>query len=181
MRPLGITLLPIGDDPGRLVLPLRLEMAGAADCPGVMVPRFVPAHMGAYEYEHGIPDRLFEKHAASKRTFYLSEICVHGAWLNVFVSAPKRLNFEKYKLELKRLALGLTYHNRDPGIVPATKKLAGKPVPDGYQDWGFNVWFDMNNGAIFTFDVDAARYIVVGPGARLNRFPIPVIEQAQAA
>ncbi len=168
-------LLVVDDDPGRLVLPLRIESAQAKAFLGPTVIRFVPAHMGAAEFEWGGPEALFQQHAESARSFYMTEICAHGAWLDTFVSAPRKLNIEKYKVELKRMALGLSYHHRDPGIVGHAKFLAGRP--DGRASL-HNVWFDMHSKVMFTFDVEAAKHIVVGPGARLNRFPVEVEQQA---
>lgn len=171
----------VGDDPGRLILPLKIETAKATDSFlfGTHVSRFVPARMGAYEYEHGNPEALFAQHANSSKDFHLTEIWAHGACLDTFISAPlRKFNLDEYKVELKRLALGLTSHNRDPGIVGVTKHLAGK---EGGHDSDFKIWFDMDRGVMFTFDLESARHIVVGPAARLNRFPVPVEDSVQAA
>lgn len=171
-------IIVIGDDPGRLVQPLRLEVAKAASLWGAEVSRFVPARMQAAEFEHGGPQKFFQEHAELPRVFHLTEICAHGAWLDTFISAPRKLDIEQYKLEIKRMAVGLSYHHRDPGIVSVTKYLAGK---DGGRDSEFNVWFDLYSRVIFTFDVEAARHIVVGPTARLGQYPVPVEEGSTQA
>lgn len=171
-------LVFLDEGPGRLVLPMKFQVGKAAGYFNPQISRFVGMHMQAYEYEHGIPERLFALHAQSDRVFHLTEICVHGAWLDTFISAPKRLDLASYKTEIKRLALGLTSHNRQPGIMEHTKFLAGH---GGGTDTEYRTWFDMDNSVIFTFDVELAKSIMVGPTARLGTYPVPVEDEAIAA
>ena len=166
---MGIGFIVTHDDRYRRILPIRLETTqNAPGFPeGMPVPKWVPAPSGVRDYGLGVPDVAFAKLAqARSKDFKVSEICVHGGWVNTFVAAPTGFDFDGYREQLKCFALGLADHRTDPGIVEYTKALVEKRSRSF-----FNMWLDIDRGAMFTFEPSMSGWIVTGPAARLGEYP----------